>query len=60
MNEVKVLIWVGSSLKDLRAFQKKSKRGIATPQQDIILIRARLKEAQEIQAGAEPREKSNE
>jgi phage-related protein len=50
MNEAKVLIWVGSSLKDLRSFQKKAKRGIATPQQDITLIRARLKQAEEIQA----------
>lgn len=31
----------------LHAFQKKSKRGIATPQHDIELIRARLKRARE-------------
>lgn len=31
----------------LHAFQKKSKRGIATPKQDIELIEARLKRAQE-------------
>lgn len=30
----------------LHAFQKKSKRGIATPKQDIDLIRRRLSEAQ--------------
>lgn len=34
----------------LHAFQKKSKRGTATPQQDISLIRVRLKEAAHIQA----------
>ena len=31
----------------LHAFQKKSKRGIATPKQDIKLIEARLKRAKE-------------
>ncbi len=31
----------------LHAFQKKSKKGIATPKQDIELIRARLKLARE-------------
>ncbi|MDZ4866300.1 MAG: type II toxin-antitoxin system RelE/ParE family toxin [Alphaproteobacteria bacterium] len=31
----------------LHAFQKKSKRGIATPQRDIELIRTRLKAAEE-------------
>ncbi len=31
----------------LHAFQKKSKRGIATPKQDIQLIRTRLKQARE-------------
>lgn len=30
----------------LHAFQKKSKKGIATPQQDILLIRSRLKTAE--------------
>lgn len=30
----------------LHCFQKKSKRGIATPKQDLALIRARLKEAE--------------
>ncbi len=31
----------------LHAFQKKSKRGIATPKQDIALIEARLKRAKQ-------------
>jgi phage-related protein len=31
----------------LHAFQKKSKRGIATPKQDIETVRARLKRAEE-------------
>ncbi|EDX83317.1 Phage family protein [Synechococcus sp. PCC 7335] len=31
----------------LHAFQKKSKRGIATPQQDIELVKRRLKRAEE-------------
>src|SRR5712692_74838 len=31
----------------LHAFQKKARRGIATPKQDIELIRARLRRAQE-------------
>ena len=31
----------------LHAFQKKSKKGIATPQRDIDLIRARLKRAEQ-------------
>jgi len=32
----------------LHVFQKKSKHGIATPKQDIELIKSRLKRAQEI------------
>ena len=32
----------------LHAFQKKSKRGIATPKADIDLIKQRLKQAVEI------------
>jgi phage-related protein len=31
----------------LHAFQKKSKKGVATPQRDIDLIKARLKRAEE-------------
>jgi len=34
----------------LHAFQKKSKRGIATPQAEIELIKRRLREAIEISA----------
>ena len=40
----------------LHAFQKKSKRGIATPKRDLELIRSRLKWAQDLheqQKGAE-------
>jgi phage-related protein len=36
----------------LHAFQKKSKRGIATPRTDLGLIRERLKRAEEIDAAA--------
>ena len=53
----KPLEWIGSSLKDLmdltaeavfvlHCFQKKSKRGIATPKEDLDIIHARLKIAQ--------------
>jgi phage-related protein len=35
----------------LHVFQKKSKRGIATPQRDIELIRARLKWAERLYTG---------
>ena len=35
----------------LHAFQKKSKRGIATPQKEIELIRARLKWAERLYTG---------
>jgi phage-related protein len=35
----------------LHVFQKKSKRGIATPQRDIELIRARLKWAERLYSG---------
>jgi phage-related protein len=34
----------------LHAFQKKSKKGIATPKQDLDLIRGRLKQAETIHA----------
>ncbi len=34
----------------LHAFQKKSKRGFATPQSDIDLIKRRLKQAEELHA----------
>jgi phage-related protein len=36
---------LGDAIYVLHVFQKKSKRGIATPQQDIDLIRRRLAEA---------------
>src|ERR1035438_1218351 len=35
----------------LHVFQKKSKRGVATPQRDIELIRARLRWAEQIYSG---------
>jgi phage-related protein len=35
----------------LHAFQKKSKRGIATPQKEIELIRARLRWAERLYTG---------
>lgn len=35
----------------LHVFQKKSKRGIATPRKDIELIRARLKWAEQMDSG---------
>ena len=41
----------------LHAFQKKSKRGIATPKSDLDLIRQRLKRALKLNA---QRERSNE
>ena len=40
-------VQVGEKIYVLHAFQKKSKRGIATPKQDIDLIRQRYKEALE-------------
>jgi phage-related protein len=39
---------LGDTIYVLHAFQKKSKRGIATPKADIKLIEARLKEARQI------------
>jgi len=40
-------VQIGEKIYVLHAFQKKSKRGIATPQQDIDLIKQRYKEALE-------------
>jgi phage-related protein len=37
----------------LHAFQKRSKRGIATPQMDVVLIKRRLKQAIAICEGVE-------
>ncbi len=39
---------IGKSLYVLHAFQKKSKRGIATPKRDIDLIKRRLRRAKEL------------
>ena len=36
----------------LHCFQKKSRKGIATPQREVELIKRRLKRAQEIDSGA--------
>ena len=60
--KLKPLVWVGSSKADLmrrfsdaifvlHVFQKKAKRGIATPKTDIDLIKTRLKAAREIAGG---------
>ncbi len=40
-------VQIGEKIYVLHAFQKKSKRGIATPRQDIDLIKQRYKEALE-------------
>jgi phage-related protein len=39
---------LGRTIYVLHAFQKKSKRGIATPKQDVDLIEQRYKEAKEL------------
>ncbi len=39
---------IGSRIYVLHAFQKKSKRGIATPKRDVDLIKKRYAEAQEL------------
>jgi phage-related protein len=56
--ELKPCFFVGSSRKDLKRFpakvqnrfgyalQKKAKKGIATPLQDIELVKSRLREAE--------------
>jgi phage-related protein len=43
-----VALQLGRAIYVLHAFQKKSKRGIATPKQDVDLIKQRYKEAQEL------------
>ena len=43
-----VALQIGKKIYVLHAFQKKSKRGIATPKQHIDLIKQRYKEAQEL------------
>ncbi len=39
-------VWFAEAIYVLHAFQKKSKKGIATPNQDMNLIRRRLAEAE--------------
>jgi phage-related protein len=41
-------VQLGRKIYVLHAFQKKSKQGIATPKQDVDLIRQRYKEAKEL------------
>lgn len=41
-------VQLGHKIYVLHAFQKKSKKGIATPQKDIVLIQQRYKEATEL------------
>lgn len=45
---VVLAVQIGSCIYVLHAFQKKSKKGIATPKRDIDLIRKRYTEAQEL------------
>jgi len=42
-------VQLGARIYVLHAFQKKSKTGIATPRQDVDLIKQRLKEAKELE-----------
>jgi phage-related protein len=52
MGELSILlpytVRFGERVYVLHAFQKKSKKGIATPQSDIELIKRRLKQAEEV------------
>ncbi len=43
-----VAVQLGEKIYLLHAFQKKSKKGIATPKQDVDLIKQRYKEAKEL------------
>jgi phage-related protein len=43
-----VAVQLGKSIYVLHAFQKKSKKGIATPKQDVDLIKRRYAEAREL------------
>ena len=45
---VVLAVQIGRRIYALHAFQKKSKRGIETPKQDVDLIRKRYAEAQEL------------
>lgn len=42
-------VQLGDSIYVLHAFQKKSKQGIATPKQDVDLIKQRYREAKELE-----------
>lgn len=42
-------VQIGKSIYVLHAFQKKAKKGIATPQKDVDLIKKRYREAKEIE-----------
>jgi phage-related protein len=43
------IVWLGDAKRNvLHAFQKKSKKGIATPKKDVDLIKQRYKEAKEL------------
>jgi len=43
-----VALQLGRNIYVLHAFQKKSKKGVATPKQDVDLIKQRYKEAKEL------------
>jgi phage-related protein len=45
---VVLALQIGSRIYVLHAFQKKSKKGVATPKRDVDLIRKRYSEAQEL------------
>ena len=55
---VVLAVQLGEKIYILHAFQKKSKKGIATPQHDVDLIRKRFAEAQEL-ANAQENAKRN-
>jgi phage-related protein len=55
---VVVALQIGRRIYVLHAFQKKSKKGIATPKRDVDLIRKRYSEAQEL-AHADEKAKTN-
>jgi phage-related protein len=42
-------VQLGETIYVLHAFQKKAKKGIATPKQDVDLIKKRYKEAEELE-----------
>ncbi len=44
-------VQLGASIYVLHAFQKKAKRGIKTPQQDVDLIKRRYRQAVELEKG---------